>query len=214
MGVRPGAASRPRRRPGLNGVLFVRHATSAGMREARFPAGDPAEDPADAGGLARARLLAGTLPGAEAWSSPSRAALETCAALGLDARPVAALAEADHGRWAGQPYARVAADEPEALACWLSDPHAVPHGGESRAAFAARVAAWLGTGVSGVAVCDAGVIRAALAHAVGLDVTAADRIDLAPLSTTALTTTALATTGLTTTGDGWRVAHVNRKVLV
>ncbi|XRQ09148.1 histidine phosphatase family protein [Actinomadura welshii] len=198
-------------------MLFVRHATSAGMREARFPAGGAAGDPADAGGLARARRLAGTLPGTEAWSSPARAALQTCAALGLAARPVAALAEAGHGRWSGVPYARVAAEEPDALARWLSDPHAAPHGGESRSAVAARVAAWLGTGAAGVAVCDAGAIRAALAHALGVDVTAADRIDLAPLSTTQLVTTELVTTELVTTelvttGNGWRVAHVNRKV--
>ncbi|WP_246007359.1 histidine phosphatase family protein [Actinomadura pelletieri] len=180
-------------------MLFVRHAMSEGMRKARFPS----DDPADTAGLASARLLAGSVQGAEAWSSPARAARETCAALGLAARPVAALAEADHGRWAGAPYARIAADEPDALARWRSDPHAAPHGGESRAALAARVAAWLGTGPDGVAVCDAGVIRAALAHALGLDVTAADRFDLAPLSTT----------GLTIEGDGWRVAHVNRKVL-
>jgi broad specificity phosphatase PhoE len=178
-------------------VLFVRHATSAGMREARFPAGGAA----DAGGLARARRLAGTLPGAEAWSSPARAALETCEALGLAARPVAALAEADHGRWAGLPYARVAVREPDALARWLSDPHAVPHGGESRAALAKRVTEWLRTGVSGIAVCDVGAIRAVLAHVLGLDVPAADRIDIAPLSTTELTAAE----------SGWRVAHVNRK---
>ena len=198
MGVRPGAASRARRGASLIGVLFVRHATSAGMREARFPAGGAA----DAGGLARARRLAGTLSGAEAWSSPARAALETCEALELAARPVAALAEADHGRWAGLPDTRVAAREPDALARWLSDPHAVPHGGESRADLAARVAAWLDTGVSGIAVCDSGVIRAALAHALGVDVTAADRIDITPLSTTALVST----------GNGWRIAHINRKV--
>lgn len=169
------------------------------MREARFPA----DEPADAGGLAQAGRLGGTLPCAEAWSSPARAALETCAALGLAARPVDALAEADCGRWAGVRYAAVAADEPEALARWLSDSRAVPHGGESRADLAARVAGWLEGAASGVAVCDAGVIRAALAHVLGLDVTAADRFDLAPLSTTRLAAA----------GGGWRVAHVNRKVL-
>ncbi|GAA4232863.1 hypothetical protein GCM10022254_33920 [Actinomadura meridiana] len=184
-------------------MLFVRHATSAGMREVRFPADDSADGPADASGLARARLLGGTLPrDAEAWSSPARAARETCAALGLDARPVAALAEAECGRWAGVPYAVVAENEPDALASWLSDPRAVPHGGESRADLADRVADWLGSGASGIAVCDAGVIRAALAHVLGLDVMAADRFDLAPLSTTRLTSA----------GGGWRVAHVNRKV--
>lgn len=176
------------------------------MRQARFPAGLAA----DPSGLARARALAGALrdgvrdgvrPDGRTWTSPARAARETCAALGLDARPVAALAEADHGTWAGAPFAEA---DPDALAAWLTDPDAAPHGGESRSALAARVAAWLGGRPSGVAVCDAGVIRAALAHALGVGVLAADRIDLAPLSTTRLTAA----------GSGWRVAHVNRKVQV
>ncbi|TDD74301.1 histidine phosphatase family protein [Actinomadura darangshiensis] len=167
------------------------------MREARFPA-DPAADPS---GLAKARALAGVLPVGEAWTSPARAARETCAALGLDATPVAALAEADHGSWAGLPYAEV---DPGALDCWLADPHASPHGGESRADHAARVAAWLGGRPSGIAVCDAGAIRAAVGHALGIGVLAAGRIDVAPLSTTRLAAAR----------DGWRVAHLNRKVLV
>ncbi|NVI87710.1 histidine phosphatase family protein [Actinomadura sp. BRA 177] len=181
----------------MNGLLFVRHATSAGMREARFPADGTA---ADASGLAGAKALAGAFPDGEAWTSPSRAARETCAALGLDALPVAALAEADYGRWAGVRYADV---DPDALAGWLSAPDTAPHGGESRNQAAARVAEWLGGRPSGIAVCDAGAIRAALRHALGLDIAAADRIDLAPLSTTRLTAAR----------DGWRVAHVNRKVV-
>ncbi|MFB4309828.1 histidine phosphatase family protein [Actinomadura sp. GTD37] len=181
---------------GLNGVLLIRHATTAAMREARFPAADDA----DAGGLARARALAGSLPDGPAWTSPARAARQTCAALGLDARPVAALAEADHGSWAGVRYADV---DPGELDAWLSDPGAAPHGGESRRELAARVGAWLAGRPSGVAVCDVGVIRAALCHALGLSVRAADRIDLAPLSTTRLAAAR----------DGWRVAHVNRPYL-
>lgn len=186
-------------------VLFVRQATSAGMREARFPA----DEPADPSGLAKARALAGTLPDGPAWTSPARAARETAAALGLaGARPVAVLAEADHGRWAGRRYAEVAAEEPDELSRWLVDPWAVPHGGETRAALAARVTGWLATSPHGVVVCDAGVIRAAVALVLGIDVTAGDRVDLAPLSTTELSTTEPSTAGET-----WRVAHVNRKVL-
>lgn len=110
---------RRRDRPALTGVLFVRHATSAGMRQARFPA-DLAADPSS---LARAEALARALPAGEAWTSPARAARETCAALGLDARPVAALAEADHGSWAGVRFGEA---DPDALAAWLADPDAAP----------------------------------------------------------------------------------------
>jgi broad specificity phosphatase PhoE len=181
------------------------------MRAARFPA--PDED-ADAASLARAATLTqtaagaalGAVAGAAAWAAPSVAARQTVAALGLEARVVAALAEVECGRWRGLPYERVAREEPDALASWLTDPHAAPHGGESRAEHAERVAAWLESvraAPGGVAVCDAGAIRAALGHALGLDPLSAARFDLAPLSVTELTVTRA----------GWRVAHVNRKVL-
>ncbi len=184
-------------------MLFVRHATTPGMRAARFPADD---DDADAADLARAAALGPAVAGAVAWAAPALAARQTAAALGLDARVVPALAEADYGRWRGLPYERVAREEPDALASWLSDPHAAPHGGESRAALAIRVAAWLDSvreEPGGVVVCDAGAIRAGLGHALGLDPLGAGRIDLAPLSTTELAVTR----------EGWRVTHVNRKVL-
>ncbi|MEW1846010.1 histidine phosphatase family protein [Nonomuraea angiospora] len=208
MGLRPGGPPRggrpgDRRLAGLSGVLFVRHASTPGMRAACFPA--PGEE-ADAASLTRAAALTRTAAGAVVWAAPSVAARQTVAALGLAARVVPALAEVDCGRWRGLPYERVAREEPDELASWLTDPHAAPHGGESLAAHAERVAAWLESvraepGV--VAVCDAGAIRAALGHALGLDPLSAARFDLAPLSVTELTVTRA----------GWRVAHVNRKVL-
>ncbi|MGW0204058.1 histidine phosphatase family protein, partial [Nonomuraea sp. NPDC003201] len=158
-----------------------------------------------AGPVAEAAVVGAA--GAAAWAAPSVAAGQTVAALGLEARVVPALAEVDCGRWRGLPYERVAREEADALASWLTDPHAAPHGGESLAAHAGRVAAWLESvraepGV--VAVCDAGAIRAALGHALGLDPLSTARFDLAPLSVTELTVTRA----------GWRVAHVNRKVLI
>jgi broad specificity phosphatase PhoE len=217
-------------------VLFVRQATTPGTRSACFP-DDQAADPAS---LATAARLGASLgpatdgfPGSAgaAMVAPVAAARQTAEAMGLVPVEVAALREADPGRWRGLPYEEVARREPDALARWLADPHAAPHGGESRAALHARVARWLdglpaevapsasgsaptsvdavlsvGGAVTGrpprVVVCDVGVLRAALAHVLGLDVLRAARIDLAPLSTTELT----AATG------GWRVAHVNRKV--
>ncbi|MEU8151214.1 histidine phosphatase family protein [Nonomuraea sp. NPDC048901] len=204
-------------------MLFVRHASTPGMRTACFPLAD--ED-ADTASLARAHGLASVVAdsmavgsaltgsvaggsvagGSVAWVAPSVAARQTAAALGREACVVAALAEADHGRWRGLPYGRVAREEPDALASWLADPDAAPHGGESLAVLAARVAGWLDSvraEPEAVAVCDAGAIRAALGHALGLDPLRAARFDLAPLSVTELTVTR----------GGWRVAHVNRKIL-
>ncbi len=173
------------------------------MRAARFP--DPRLDRADPAGLSRAAALREAVSGMAGFVSPAPAAAQTAEAMGVTATVAPALAEADHGRWSGLPYEKVAREEPEDLARWLRDPHAVPHGGTSLAELAARVAAWLEAAPDGpvVAVCDAGAIRAALGHALGLDSRAAARFDLAPLSTTELTRA----------GDGgWRVAHVNRKV--
>ncbi|TYB55969.1 histidine phosphatase family protein [Nonomuraea sp. PA05] len=219
-------------------MLFIRHATTPGMRAARFPRAGAASFPcagaacstgggasssgggeADPASLAKAASAAALLPlvaGRPAWVSPARAAWQTAHALGLEPHVCAALGEADCGRWGGLPYEQVAREEPEALARWLSDPHAAPHGGESLATLARRVATWLDTAraparrtpsatpppaADGIVVCDAGVIRAALAHALGLTPTATARFDLSPLSTTELLPTR----------DGWRVAHVNRK---
>ncbi|WP_169944412.1 histidine phosphatase family protein [Microbispora sp. H11081] len=203
-------------------MLFVRHATTPGTRAARFPA----DEDADAASLARATALAlaartparetaGTadaMPGpmgftgvTTAWTAPVRAARQTAAALGLAAYETAALGEADCGRWRGLPYERIAREEPDALALWLADPDVAPHGGEPLTAHAARVARWLDSvreAPEGVAVCGVGTIRAALAHALGLGPFGAARFDLAPLSTTRLTATR----------DGWRIAHVNRRI--
>ncbi|MFI6298557.1 histidine phosphatase family protein [Nonomuraea sp. NPDC050790] len=147
-----------------------------------------------------------------AFVAPSVAALQTASAMGLAPIVVDALAEADHGRWSGLPYTRVAQDEPDALASWLADPGAAPHGGESLDTMTARVAGWLDEtrarfdgrrGRPFLVICDAGAIRAALGHALGLQPPHAVRFDLAPLSTTELAATR----------GGWRVAHVNRDAL-
>lgn len=222
-------------------MLFVRHATTPAMREPRFPSGlpagcAPASEDADSSSLARVARLA-VEPGTRAFVSPAPAAAQTAVALGLVPVVVPALAEADLGRWGGLPYRTVAAEEPEGLARWLADPDAAPHGGETLAGLMARVGRWLDSthphtpahtdsaptgegaavtsaeaatpGVDGAAgggrvvvVCDAGVIRAALGHVLGIEPGRAGLIDLAPLSTTELTAAR----------EGWRVAHVNRKV--
>lgn len=182
------------------------------MRGSCFPDDDEA-DPASltkaalsARAVARAgRPSAGGAAGRTAWVSPAKAAAQTAVALGMVPRVAVELAEADAGRWRGLPYARVAEEEPEALAAWLADPDAAPPGGESLAAMAVRVAAWMDgmratPGV--VVVCDAGVIRAALGHALGIGMSSANRFDIAPLSGTEVSPA----------GVGWRVVRVNHEL--
>lgn len=157
------------------------------MRAARFPT-DEAADPSS---LAKAPVLASGRP---VFSAPQPAARQTAAAisLALSGSIVAELAEPDFGRWGGLPYGQV---DQEELAGWLVDPEVAPHGGESLAAHASRVAGWLAVApADAVVVCDVWTIRAAL----GLSPLVAARFDLAPLSTTEV--------------SGGRITHVNRKV--
>ena len=108
----------------------------------------------------------------------------------LDAIVEPMLRECDYGRWSGRPFDEVQAQEPEAMAEWLRDPEAAPHGGESIVGLIGRVAAWLETqnGMRGktVAVTHASVIRAAIVHAIETNPRSFWRIDVAPLSVTAL----------------------------
>ncbi|XVQ81873.1 histidine phosphatase family protein [Microbispora siamensis] len=186
-------------------MLIIRQAGTRGTRRACFPA----PEDADPSGLAQAAALAPDLAlpdDAVVFAAPWPAAVATArAASGREPVVVGALAEADYGTWAGRPFAEIAEAEPEGLGAWLTDPGAAPHGGESLAELGARVAAWLESvhvdAARVVAVCDAGPIRAALAHALGLTATRAASFDIAPLSCTELAAR----------HGGWRIAYVNRK---
>lgn len=72
----------------------------------------------------------------------------------------------------------------------MTDPHASPHGGETLAAFAVRVARWLDGQAarddSAVVITHAGVVRAALVHALGAPLRSFWRVDAAPLAVTEL----------------------------
>ena len=118
-------------------------------------------------------------------TSPSRAARETAAALGLEAGVEEALKDCDYGRWRGLEVADVVAREPEAYAAWLADPAAAPHGGESLAALIERAGVWLGQSLARegatLAVTHAAVVRAAIVSALGAGSSAFWRIDVAPL---------------------------------
>ena len=95
------------------------------------------------------------------------------------------LAGCDFGRWTGRTLVDVGVAEPEAVATWLSDPYAAPHGGESLAAMLARVGAYVDgadwpDGRSAAVVTPL-VARALVVHALGAPPEVIFRIDVPPL---------------------------------
>jgi broad specificity phosphatase PhoE len=164
-------------------LTLICHAATAATRAAAFPADEPIEARSEPQAAALARRIGRP---DRAWSSPALCARQTAAALGLDATAHAALRDCDFGRWSGRGLADVQADDPRAVAAWLADPAAAPHGGESVAAMSDRIAAWLDecakeTGRL-VAVTHASVIRAAVVRVLAAPARAFWRIDVAPLS--------------------------------
>ena len=109
-------------------LIFICHASTDAVRRSAFPA----DEPLDGIGKREAAALAGSVPSADQiWSSPELRARETAQALGLKAAVEPALRDCDYGKWSGQSFDDVSAREPDAVATWLRDPAAAPHGGES-----------------------------------------------------------------------------------
>lgn len=168
-------------------VMLVSPAMNAALREARFE-GDA---PLDEAGTRQARAAAGRVPRADQWvRGTSVRCLRTADALGVRSTPQPALADWDMGRWRGMRLADVSDAEPEAVASWLADPSAAPHGGESLSDLFIRVGGWLDglteRGGRVLAVVEPAVVRAAIVHGTGLPFAAFWRLDVAPLSLTML----------------------------
>jgi broad specificity phosphatase PhoE len=169
-------------------VVLVRHASTRGLRRAVFAP----EDALDARGRREAAALNGALPAAdEALAGPCLAAFQTTSLAGFaPVRVEPALADCDYGRWTGRALGDVQREEPDAVAAWLTDPDATPHGGESVRELLARIAAWLEkqSSCSGtvVAVAPGAVVRAAVVAALAAPASAFWRIDLEPAGVTEL----------------------------
>ncbi len=164
-------------------IAWIAHGATPATRRAAFPGDEPLEDKA----RAKAAGLAGALARADqVLVAPERRARETADALGLAGRIDEALRDCDHGSWAGRSLAEIQVEAPAALAAWLSDPAANPHGGESIADLIRRIGAWLDSPDRGegrvLALSHPAVMRAAAVHALGANPTAYWRIDVAPLS--------------------------------
>ncbi len=123
-------------------------------------------------------------------------------------------AEQSFGDWAGHTWDEIAARHPaESERFWADPVGLAPPGGESFAAVVLRVAAAIERFSAGregdiVAVAHGGVIRAAIAVALGLDPTQAMAIRVDNLSLTRLDRVAGGT--LRGRGGPWRVVAVNR----
>jgi broad specificity phosphatase PhoE len=163
------------------------HAPTSAVRTSAFPA-DEALDPQ--GRRQLAKFSKKSLGADRIWTSPALRTRQTAEALQLGATVEPTLRDCDYGRWAGRSLDEVQAQESNAVAEWLRDLEAAPHGGESIHEVTERVALWLDTriGSSGriVAVTHASVIRAAIMHALGAPPQSFWRIDVAPLSVTTL----------------------------
>lgn len=179
-------------------LLLCAGATDA-TRAARFAQPD---DALDRVGLAK--VEARRLGPAASWRcvvAPERSARETAQALSLVATDEPALADQNAGAWRGRALATLPKDE---VAAWIAAPERGAPGGESLDTVRARVGAWLDPLAAAgegrwLAVTHAAVIRAALAHALALPVTATLAIDVAPLATVALSFT-----------DRWRLRELRR----
>ena len=169
-------------------LLIVSHASTKAIRDAAFPL----DEPLNTGGEAKARALAASIRRVDAaWTSPALRARQTALALGLDAVADPSLRDIDLGHWAGRVFDEVSTAEPDAVAAWIADPGAAPHGGESIADLLERVAPWLhelrAREGRFVAVSHQAVMRAAVIVALGANPAAFWRIDVAPLCRLVLT---------------------------
>ena len=167
-------------------IHLARHGQTAYNHEGRFQGHLPV--PLDDTGRAQAAELAEVAAGVEIVTlvcSPLRRARETAdivaARIGLEPGEDARFAETDTGDWTDRSFAEIRAEDPEGFARFQrSDPTFRYPGGESFAEQSDRVQAGLAAlrvqpaALPALVVCHRGVIRLALAVALG-DETAGGR---------------------------------------
>ena len=176
-------------------IHLARHGQTAYNHEGRFQ-GHLAV-PLDATGREQAAALAEVAAGVEIvslWCSPLFRARETAAVvaarIGLEPVEDARFAETDTGDWTDRSFADVSAEDPDGFARFQrSDPSFRYPGGESFAEQSARVQAGLAdlrarpSLLPALVVCHRGVIRLALAVALGDEAAGARDIANASLVT-------------------------------
>lgn len=168
-------------------LVLIAHAPTAATKAASFPDDEPVTE---AGRLAAEKAVGALHRISTALCGPERRCLETSRALGLAAKVEPALADLDVGTWRGQEMERVQATVPDGLIAWLTDPDAVPHGGESISEMLTRAAGFLDALPREpsriVAVTHPAFIRAAVLHVLDAPARGFWNLDVTPLSQTHL----------------------------
>lgn len=168
-------------------LALICHAPTRATRLSTFPDDEPVE-PNTLDNIALPRRLHNP---AHCQTSPATRALQTADALRLRATVEPVLRECNFGDWTGRSLAEIARAEPDAMAAWLADPAAAPHGGESIGELVNRAGKWFASleSLSGqvVAVTHQSFIRASLIHVLNVPPNAFWRIDVLPLAIVELT---------------------------
>jgi broad specificity phosphatase PhoE len=163
---------------------FISHAATQAQRRAAFPLDEPLEEQE----ISKIAALRWKAPRAQhVFAAPERRAQQTAKTLGLSAVTVEELRDCNYGEWCGREFDELYSSDPEGVGAWLTDPDAVPHGGESVANLIGRVAGWLNEHHHDghtIVVTHPGVIRSAIVHVLAAAPKTFWRIDIATLSLT------------------------------
>ena len=165
-------------------LILISQASTAAMRQGRFPNDDTLDERAVSQTTLWRRHMP-VLPGAIMLCSPQPSAVATAQALGIAAQTDDALREADFGDWRGRRLLDVAAETPADLQAWIADPAVRPPGGESFEMVLSRVGEWMDgqrERQAVVAVTHATVIRAAVLTALHAPSSSFKHVEVPPLS--------------------------------
>jgi broad specificity phosphatase PhoE len=164
-------------------LTLISHAATPATRKARFPDDEEIETKGQEAAAAL-RQTVGRFD--RVWAAPERRVAETALAIGLTAEPSPSLRDFDLGTWRGHTLQEISDADEDAMAAWMSDPEATPHGGESLSQLLARVSNWLGQVPADrgnlAAVTHPSVIRAAVVAVLDAGPMSFWRIDVAPLA--------------------------------
>jgi broad specificity phosphatase PhoE len=167
-------------------ITFIAHAATEAQHNAAFPLDEPIlqREQARIPNVGR-RFAAVT----HVWSAPELRTQETSHMLGFPVLVEKELRDCDYGRWRGKTMDNVQIEDPDGVLGWLTDPGAIPHGGESMEALIGRIGKWMDEQSHvkhTIAVTHPAVIRAAIVRALRLPPQSFWRVDIAPLTLTDL----------------------------